>query len=467
MIAEYASYDAVALADLVARGQVSAGELLETAIGEVERLNPALNAVVHKHYDEARRAIAAGAPPGRFAGTPFLLKDLDLSLRGTTLTEGSRLMAGHVPDFDSTLVARYKAAGLVIFGKTNSTEFGLGFTAEPLAFGPTRNPRDPRLSAGGSSGGAAAAVASGMAPMAHGTDGGGSIRQPAALNGLFGLKPSRGRTPPGPDKSDIFFGIAVSHALTRSVRDSAALLDATLGYEPGAIFTPPDPLIPYERCAERDPPRLRIAVQTRAFNRAAVDTVCLDAVAEAARLCEAMGHAVDDEAPDFSEVDLGGALGLLSAAFTLDRVSTYAAAAGIADPLSLIEPGHADMLRSRMNRSASDVVAALNIVREIGRRYARFFLGYDIILSPVTATAELPLGWLRSDAADFEEIGRRSAAHAPFTAPYNAAGAPAMSVPFAQGGKPVGVQFAAAFGREDLLFSLAGAIERAKPWRTA
>jgi Asp-tRNA(Asn)/Glu-tRNA(Gln) amidotransferase A subunit family amidase len=459
MIHEYGRLDAIGLAGLVARREVSAGELLETAIAEVERLNPALNAVVHKHYDEARKAIAAGLPEGRFRGVPFLLKDLDLALKGTLLTEGSRLMAGYVPDFDSTIVTRHKAAGLVIFGKTNSAELGLSFTTEPLAYGPTRSPRDPSLSAGGSSGGSAAAVASGMVPMAHGTDGGGSIRQPAALNGLFGLKPSRGRTPPGPDKSDIFFGIAVSHALTRSVRDSAALLDATLGYEPGAIFTPPDPEVAYERCAERDPPRLRIAIQRRPFNGAVVEQACLDAVDEAARLCEAMGHVVDEEAPDFSDMDIDAARGFLGAAFTADRIRTYAAGAGIADPFALIEPGHAAFIRAHMDRPAEALVAAMNTVREVGRRYERYFLGHDAILSPVTATAELPLGWLTSDGD-----GRRAGAHAPFTAPYNAAGVPAMSVPFAQGGMPVGVQFAAAFGREDLLFGLAGQIERAKPW---
>jgi Asp-tRNA(Asn)/Glu-tRNA(Gln) amidotransferase A subunit family amidase len=462
----YAEYDAVALADLVARRAVSASDLLETAIAEIERLDPSLNAVAHRHYDEARAAVAASLPAGRFRGVPFLLKDLDLALAGTVLSEGSRLMAGYVPDFDSTLVARYKAAGLVILGKTNSAELGLSFTTEPLAHGPTRNPRDPLLSAGGSSGGAAAAVASGMVPMAHATDGGGSIRQPAALNGLFGLKPSRGRTPPGPNRSEIFFGISVSHALTRSVRDSAALLDATLGTEPGAIFTPPDPGLRYEDCAKRDPAPLRIALQRRPFNGAPVERSCGDALDEAARLCEAMGHIVEEAAPAVPFEELARALGLLSGAFTADRIDAYAAAAGIADPLSLIEPGHAAFLRATRNRPAREVVAALETVRGVGRVYARFFETWDVILSPVTATATLPLGWLASDAGDFEEIGRRAAAHAPFTAPCNAAGIPAMSVPFAQNGVPVGAQFAAAFGREDLLFSLAGAIERARPgWR--
>jgi Asp-tRNA(Asn)/Glu-tRNA(Gln) amidotransferase A subunit family amidase len=466
MFADYARYDALGLADLVARGETSPAALLEAAIAETERQNPGLNAVCFKLYDHARAAIEAGPPRGRFHGVPFLLKDLDLALAGAPLSEGSRLMAGFVPDFDSTLVARYKAAGLVIFGKTLSAELGLSFTTETLAHGATVNPRDSQLSAGGSSGGAAAAVASGMVPMAHATDGGGSIRQPAALNGLFGLKPSRGRTPPGPDQSDVFYGIAVSHAVTRSVRDSAALLDATLGAEPGAIFAPPDPETPYALCATRDPPRLRIAVQRRPFNGASVAPACLAALDEAARLCAAMGHVLDDDAPDFSDVDLPSALGLLSAAFTAERIFAYAARAGIADPLDRIEPGHAAAIRAGMDRPAWALVEAMKVVREIGRRYARYFAGHDVILSPTTATAALPLGWLASDAADVAEIGRRTGAHAPFTAPYNAAGAPAMSVPFAQDGKPVGVQFAAAYGREDLLFSLAGAIERAKPWRS-
>ena len=464
MFGDYACYDAVGLAKLVASGETSPLELLESAIAEVERHNPAVNAVVHKLYDHGRAAIAAGLPRGRFRGVPFLLKDLDLALRGAPLSEGSRLMAGYVPDFDATLVSRYKAAGLVIFGKTTSAELGLSFTTEPLAFGPVRNPRDFTLSAGGSSGGAAAAVASGMVPMAHATDGGGSIRQPAALNGLFGLKPSRGRTPPGPDKSDVFFGIAVSHAITRSVRDSAALLDATLGDEAGALFAPSAPAIAYERLAERDPPRLRIGVQRRPFNGARVEPACLAALEDAAHLCEAMGHDIDDDAPEFSDIELPAALALLSSAFTAERIFGYAARAGVADPLAYVEPGHADALRAHMNRPAHEFVAAMHVVREVGRRYAGYFEHRDVILSPVTATSELPLGWLASNAADFAEIGRRAAAHAPFTAPYNAAGAPAMSVPFAQGGKPIGVQFAAAFGREDVLFGLAGAVERARPW---
>ncbi len=299
-----------------------------------------------------------------------------------------------------------------------------------------------------------------MVPMAHGTDGGGSIRQPAALTGLFGLKPSRGRTPAGPEASEVFFGLSVSHALTRSVRDSAALLDATCGHEPGALHWLPDPAVPFERCAERDPPPLRIAVQRRPFNGAPVDPLCLSALDEAARLCESFGHRLEEDAPDLAGI--AAHAGLLSGAFTAERILGFAAMRGIADPLALIEPAHADHVRAAMARPAQDVVAALAAVRTVERRYARFFERHDILMSPVCATPVLPLGWL--SGPDGEERSRRAAAHAPFTAPCNAAGIPAMSVPFAQGGRLVGVQFAAALGREDLLFGLAGAIERARPW---
>lgn len=462
---EYRHHDAVALAALVERGEVTPSEVLEAAVATINARNPALNAVVIRFEDAARAAIARGLPHGRFHGVPFLLKDLDLALAGQPLTHGSCLFQGFVPDRDSTLVARYKAAGLVILGRTNSAELGLSFTTEPEAYGPTRHPQDATLSPGGSSGGAATAVAAGMVPMAHGTDGGGSIRQPAALCGLFGLKPSRGRTPAGPDASEIFFGLAVSHALTRSVRDSAALLDATCGFEPGALHWLPEPECPYESCANRDPPPLRLALQRRPFNGAVVDPLCLAAVEEAARLCEALGHHVEEDAPDMSGLDVGGAAGLLSGAFTAERIGTFAAQKGIVDPLARLEPLHATHVRSAMGRSAPDLVAALATMRAVERRVAAFFTRADVILSPVTATPTLLLGWL--SGSDPAERDRRSAAHGPFTAVYNRAGVPAMSVPFAQGRTQVGVQFAAALGREDLLFSLAGAIERARPWVTA
>ncbi len=468
MMADYARYDAVGLAALLRRGEVSALELVEAAVDAIDRLNPGLNAVVHRLDDRARQAVAAGVPQGRFAGVPFLLKDLDLHLAGTPLTNGSRLFDGVLSDRDSTLVARYERAGLVIVGRTNSAELGLSFTTEPRAFGPTRHPRDPALSPGGSSGGSAAAVAAGLVPMAHATDGGGSIRQPAALSGLFGLKPSRGRLPPGPSASEVFFGMAVSHALTRSVRDSAALLDATQGAEPGTLHGLDPPSIPYEASASRDPPALRIALQRRPFGGGAVDPACLAAVEAAGRLCEALGHHVEEAAPPLDDVPFAMLFRRLEGALTAALVDDLAREHGIADPLDRLDPVNALWIVEARATAATDLVRALAAVHAVGRAYAEFFTRFDLILSPVIATPTLPLGWLAGDHHDLDRQIARFQAHAPFTFPYNAAGCPAMSVPFAGDREgPVGVQFAAALGREDTLFALAGQIERARPWTEA
>ena len=236
---EYDQYDALGLAELVKKGDVTSTELLEEAIARTEKVNDSVNAVVHKHYDEARAAIDAGLPDGPFTGVPFLLKDLHLLLEGTVTTYGSGFYRDHLADHDSTLVERYKQAGLVTFGKTNSPELGLMPVTEPRLFGPTRNPWDLSRTPGGSSGGASAAVASGIVPMANASDGGGSIRIPASCTGLVGLKPTRGRTPMGPDRGEGWAGQSISRVVSRSVRDSAAALDATTGEEPGNPYEAP------------------------------------------------------------------------------------------------------------------------------------------------------------------------------------------------------------------------------------
>lgn len=467
MIDDYASYDAVGLAELVRRRAVSPLELLEAAIMTIERLNPALNAVVQKHYDQARIAIARGLPHGRFTGVPFLLKDLDVSLAGAPLTNGSRLFAGAMRERDSTLVSRYKAAGLAILGSTNSAEMGLSFSTEPLAYGPTLNPWDMSLSPGGSSGGSAAAVASGMTPMAHATDGGGSIRQPAALTGLFGLKPSRGRTPPGPEASEIFFGMSVNHAITRSVRDSAALLDATLAPEPGALHSLPPPAFAYERCVEIDPAPLRIALQTSAFDGVDVEPVCREAAEETARLCALFGHHVEEAAPRFDGAAFSSAAQLLAGVLTASFVDEFAARNAIGEPLALIEPINAALIEGARRAAPIAVVRAQATIHAVARVYADFFARYDVILSPTIAAETLKIGWLSGEHRDLDRRAARSRTYGAFTSPYNAAGCPAMSLPFSSPNarQPVGVQFAAALGREDILFALAGQLERARPWR--
>ena len=275
---EYEKHDGLGLAELVKTRQVAPAELLAAAVERVEQANPAINAVVNRMYDQAKAAIAAGLPEGPFTGVPYLLKDLGVLYAGTVTSAGSGLFRDAVADHDSEIVIRMKRAGLVIFGKTNTSEFGLATSVEPRLFGPTRNPWNLEHTAGGSSGGAAAAVASGMLPMAHATDGGGSIRIPATCCGLFGLKPTRARNPMGPDAGEGWNGASVGHAVTRSVRDSAALLDATAGPDIGDPYWAPTPKGPYLAEVGADPGRLRIAFTTTAWNAQAVDPECVAAV---------------------------------------------------------------------------------------------------------------------------------------------------------------------------------------------
>lgn len=464
--ADYARYDAVGLADLVARGAVSPGEVLDAALAALDAHNPVLNAVVMRHEDEARAAIAAGLPAGRFRGVPFLLKDLDLALAGTPLTQGSELFRGFVPDRDSTLVARYKAAGLVIFGKTNSAELGLSFTTEPAAYGPTRHPRDPALSPGGSSGGAAAAVASGMVPMAHGTDGGGSIRQPAALTGLFGLKPSRGRTPAGPEASEVFFGLSVSHALTRSVRDSAALLDASAGPDQGDPYAAPQPERPFLAELDRDPPPLRIGLTLRSPLGTPVDPQCLAAARAIGRLCEELGHHVEETDTDYDAPALKAAWRVIVGVNVAPAVALQGERRGLADPLALVEPVNAAWIEEARGKSGVDYLRAVNQLHATARALGRFFARYDVLLSP--AVAELPplLGQMAGAGQSLDAFYDQFWRHGPFTCAFNASGCPAMSVPatLSAEGLPIGAQLGAGFGRDGLLFALAGQLERARPW---
>jgi len=294
---EFAFMDATALAELVRKKEVQAAELVETVIKRIETLNPTLNAVVTPMYDQAREAadnIALDAP---LAGVPFLLKDIMATYAGVRFTLGSNLLRHFVPHHDSELVSRLKKAGLVIMGKTNTPEFGILPTTEPALFGPCRNPWDLERTTGGSSGGSSAAVATGMVPMAHANDGGGSIRIPASCCGLFGLKPTRGRNPLGPDFGDVIGGLVAEHAVTRSVRDSAVLLDATSGPDMGDPYWAPPPERPFANEVSADPGKLRIAFTTEAFAEIPIHRDCIQAVRDAAALCADLGHEVTQAAP--------------------------------------------------------------------------------------------------------------------------------------------------------------------------
>ena len=375
------------LAALIAKKQVSAREVLETAVARIEALNPAINAVVHRMYDAARATIAVGLPAGPLTGVPFLIKDVGSLCKGAPCGNGSRLFEGFIADQDDTVVERYKDVGLVIIGRTNSPEFALSPATEPVANGPTRNPWDLTRSAGGSSGGAAAAVAAGMVPAAHAVDGGGSIRIPAANCGLFGLKPTRARTPSGPLVGEGWGGMLVGHAVTRSVRDSAALLDAIAGPAPGDPYWAPPQERPFLEEVGLDPGRLRIALTTKSPTGGDVHPECIAAATSAAKLCVELGHLVEEAAPTSTwRPRAGPATSSFPAGYAMRSIPGWRlfGRPQRADDLERITALQADR---GVRYSARDYVRAMVILHGIGRRFSAFFADYDILLSPGDSAA--------------------------------------------------------------------------------
>jgi Asp-tRNA(Asn)/Glu-tRNA(Gln) amidotransferase A subunit family amidase len=432
----------------------------------MEARNPALNAVVNRMYDQARAAVAAGLPAGPFTGVPYLLKDLGVLYTGAVTSAGSRLFADNLADHDSEITARLKRAGLVIAGKSNTPEMGLAPSTEPRLFGPTRNPWKLDHSAGGSSGGAAAAVAAGMVPMAHATDGGGSIRIPASCCGLFGMKPTRARNPMGPDAGEGWGGASVGHAVTWSVRDSAALLDATSGPDLGDPYWAPPPAGPFLQEVGRDPRPLRVALNVAPYYDSPVDPECAEAARAAARLCESLGHRVEEARPEIDTAAWRQAARVLVAAnvtFTLE-----ARAAALGRPLA--ESDVERMTWSRVidagNMSAADYARSVWVVHRTGRMVARFFQRYDVLLSPTMCKPPHPLGVLDMSTTDGDAYLAAVFASIGFTSLFNSTGNPAMTVPLAMSGSglPIGVQFAGRFGDEATLFRLGAQLETAQPW---
>lgn len=462
---EYRANDALALAALVSKGEVSALELLEIAISRSEAVNPSLNCVVEKLYDRARAAIKAGLPVGAFTGVPFMLKDLGMMLEGTVTTNGSRFYKNARMDYSSTVVERYQQAGLVIFGKTASPEFGGTPTTESILFGDTRNPWDLTRSTGGSSGGSAAAVAAGILPLANGTDGGGSIRIPASCCGLFGIKPSRGRVPSGP--KSLSSTMSAIHAVSRSVRDSAALLDAVRGREPGQTTVAPLPQNSYLSEVSRAPKALRIGLITTPITYGDVDPQCSKAAADAATLCEGFGHSVDDITLPIDSRDFFGSTRIIMGAGTVARISSREQQLGRKVTEDDLEPIIWQRYLSSKDYSAEQLLAARRGVDRASRQLAILQQKYDLLLSPTLATPPVKLGKLslNQDNASFEKQAMKASA---FTMLYNATGQPAMSVPlhWTPEGLPVGVMFAGRYGEEGLLFQLAGQLEQASPWFT-
>ena len=463
---ECAFMDATAQAELVRRKEVKPVELVDAAIEQIERLNPTLNAVITPMYEQAREIAQGALQDGPFSGVPFLLKDLVASCAGTRLTCGSAFLRDFVPDHDSELVARLKRAGLVIVGKTNTPEFGILPTTEPMLFGATRNPWGLGRTTGGSSGGSAAAVATGMVPMAHANDGGGSIRIPASCCGLFGLKPTRARNPLGPDLGDVMGGLVAEHAVSRSVRDSAALLDATAGPDIGDPYWVPPPVRPYAQEVGIDPGRLRIAFSTKAPSGAKIHPDCVAAVEDAAALCAGLGHEVSEGAPEINGPLLVRTFTAVWAAGTASGIDALAFLTGRTPTQDSFEPLTWALYEMGHRTTGSEYLMSQAILQQISRQVARFFEKYDIWLTPTLAGPPLPLGWFDATPDNSMRGFDRAVEFVPFTPIANATGQPAMSVPlyWNQEGLPVGTHFFGRFGDEGTLFRLAAQLEATRPW---
>lgn len=490
---EYDSYDGLGLAELVRNKEVSPFELVEAAIERVEKLNPQINAVVHEMYDYARDLAKQDLPDGPFKGVPFMLKDLQAKLKGFPVSRGSRFYKDDVPDHNSEHVNRFLKSGVIIVGKTNTPEFGLDMTTEPKLFGPTRNPWDTKRSSGGSSGGTAAAVAARMVPLGNGGDGGGSIRIPSSCCGVFGMKPSRGRIPVGPDAPEGWQGFSIEHVLTRSVRDSAAMLDATAGPDLGAFHQAPAPDRPFLEEVGQNPGKLKIAFSTEPLllSNKTISSEVSSAFDETVKLLESLGHDMAEAAP---EID---GYAFASAFFTVVAAETWASLhldekrmgrkAGSKD----LETRTWTTARIARNFHSGEFAVASRYLKQVGRTVASFMEEQkaDVILSPTLAKTPIPLGhfaipkvaetsakimighlslggFLRKTGL-LEKTYEQLYSFSPYTPVYNATGQPSMSIPLAwsQDGLPIGMMFTGRYGDEATLFRLASQLEEALPWK--
>ena len=462
---EYAEYDGVGLAELVARGVVTAAELAEEAIARIERYNPQLNAVVTPMYEQGR-AIALQPGAGPFRGVPFLLKDILGNFAGVQTQYGTRFMVGNVAPFDDTLVARFKAAGLVPLGKTNVPEFGLLPTTESVLYGAAHNPWNLAHSTGGSSGGSAAAVAAGIVPMAHANDGGGSIRIPASCCGLVGLKPSRARNPLGPMLGDIMSGLIAEHVVSRTVRDTAAMLDATAGPEPGDPYGIAPPPRPFLDEVSAKPTRLRIGFATTDFNGKPLHAECVAAVEATAQLCQELGHVVEEAAPPVDQNQLAQSFLSLWCGGLAMQVDAIAMMSGREIREADFEGVTWGLYQQGKQVSASQYLMAVAMLQMAGRACGQFHETYDCWLTTTLGAPPLALGTVNLQERDPALAMAPILDYVPFTPLQNATGQPAISLPlhWSKDGLPVGVMFTAKIADEATLLRLAGQLEQARPW---
>lgn len=461
--------DGCAMAELVRGGTATPTELVDEAITRIEMLDPELNAVIRRRFDQARAEAAGQLPDGPFRGVPLVLKDLICYSEGEPVHEGMRLLkeVGWVSPVEQELSRRFREAGFVVVGRTNTPELGILPTTEPLAYGPTRNPWDVTRSTGGSSGGSAAAVASGMVPIGHANDGGGSIRIPASECGLVGLKPTRGRVSLAPEWGDVFGGLVCELAVSRSVRDTAAVLDAVAGPMPGDPYVAPAPEGPYAQEVGADPGRLRIGLQTTAAN-VATHPDCVQAAALAGRLLESLGHHVEEARVDALDdpAYTGNFLLVWSSGTAYDLDHYWPSRLGRPIGAEDVEPLTWALAEMGRSHSSSDFLAAREWLQANSRRVAAWFGDHDLLLTPTLAEPPPKLGEFDSPSDNPLQGLFRAAALVPFTPPFNVTGQPAVSLPLHWNGEglPIGVQLVARFGKEDVLPRVAAQLEAAQPW---
>jgi len=467
MFHDFWQYDAMGLAELIHRREVSAEEVVEAAVETCNRLNPILNAV---RYDASSFACRQMEKPagGAFSGVPFLLKDIGAQLQGTPYEAGSRLLAGYRSSFDSTLTRRFLREGLVLIGKSTTPEFGFQITTEPRVGGVTRNPWNLRITAGGSSGGAAAAVAAGIVPVAHATDALGSIRIPAANCGVFGLKPTRQRTPTGPRSGELSQGRTVEFVISRSVRDSAAMLDAVHGADPGAPYSAPTPSASFLQGLATKSRALRIAVMTRTFSGARVHPACERAVHALSGLCGQLHHQVEEVAPEIDWTLYRRGLRIAATVSLAASVAAYGRLMKRTPSEAELEPLTWRAVCEAKQHSALDYYSALDAFATCQRQVGAFFESYDVLLTPMLSQPPADLGWLGVPETDLDAFWERFAgdAYSPFAGIFNVTGQPAASIPCGRtdDNRPLGCQIVARFGDEQTLLKLAAQIEEARPW---
>jgi amidase/6-aminohexanoate-cyclic-dimer hydrolase len=468
MMEDYANYDAMGLAELVRKKAVSASELLSEAVTRATAVQSDLNCFSAMFPEVAETQISQALPEGPFTGVPMAVKDLGFEIDGQPITNGSLAFKDNVATYDSVLCERYKAAGFTLFGQTTSPEFGLTTTTESLLYGATRNPWDTTRTSGGSSGGASACVAAGVIPLAHASDGGGSIRIPAGCTGLFGMKPSRGRTPMGPATTEGWNGQSTVHAVSRSVRDSAALLDATHGREVGSRYVAPEPDSTFLSALERDPKPLKIALWTNAPNGTTPDPDAQAGLDATRKLLEDLGHVVEEAGPNLDGDLLGKSLMVtVSAAIAMVMEARGEALGRQLGPEDM-EPVTARFVELGNSIPMKELMKATQASITAGLQYEHFLVdgGYDMVLSPTMSRVPDKIGVLSLNPEDMDAYTQAVTTFAPWCAISNQAGSPAMSVPlhWTAENLPIGMMFGARCGNEWELYQLAGQLERAAPW---